>query len=57
LHSDKGIEEEQEGVHLSSNRDLETTLLGVRIKPKFMRNKQELTEIPDPVLKPLLALR
>jgi hypothetical protein len=44
-------------VHLSSDWDLETTLLGVRIKPRFMRNKQELTEIPDPVLKPLLPVR
>jgi hypothetical protein len=57
VHSDKVISEEQEGMHLSSNRDLETSLLDVRIKPILMKNKQELTEIPDHLLKPLLALR
>ena len=52
LYSDRVIEEEQESAELSSKRDLETTLLDIRIKPKLKDNGQELTEILYPLLKP-----
>jgi hypothetical protein len=50
LNKDPMITEERESAHLSSNRNLKTTLCNIKIKPKFMINEQELTEIQYPLL-------
>ena len=49
LNEDPMTTEEQERAHLSSNWYLKTTPWDIKIKPKFIGNEQELTEIQYPL--------